>query len=174
MARFYCLRYKKCLAALVAGILLVIVLCTVPVNASTSTSTQASVEVLPSGNSSCGYEIVNLRSVIFPRQALHQADDIGAIMLRNGRIDIMLENTVAAADTVSVHAASIGWPHSNMKVYISADGEDWDYIANEKVDLPQYTEYVFSGDFGDVRYIRITHSGGITILLLDAVCAKGG
>jgi hypothetical protein len=174
MARFYCLRSKKCLAALVAGLLLVIVLCTLPVNASTSTSTQASVEVLPSGNTSCGYEIVNLRSVIFPRQALHQADDIGAIMLRNGRIDIKLGKTVAAADTVSVWAANVGWPHSTMKVYLSADGKAWDYIANEKISALNFNKYDFSGDFGDVRYIRIIHSGGITILLLDAVCVKGG
>jgi hypothetical protein len=82
---------------------------------------------------------------------------------------------VPNASLVSIWVADVGWQHSNVKVYISEDGSHWTKIDSLKIRNSRLKQYDITGDFGDVRYIKVERNGTpLSFLMLDAVYAKGG
>jgi hypothetical protein len=86
-----------------------------------------------------------------------------------------VKNNVINASTISVWADNLGWQTSNMMVFISADGRKWKQVGHEKVKKDSFQKYDFTVAFGDVKYIKVSRSGGpFSWLRIDAVGAKGG
>ncbi len=166
---------KKLITAMLAGLLVVLLVSGAPVKADDETDVDAEVEVLPGGGISYGANVVEFRSVLFPRWALGEPDGWGAFIFRNGWVSIELENNVPDASLISIWAANIGWWPSNIKIYVSADGKRWKHIGNEKVTSANLLRYDFTGSFGDVKYIKVVRNGWPwSWLRLDAVGAEGG
>ncbi|MEA1945292.1 MAG: CARDB domain-containing protein, partial [Euryarchaeota archaeon] len=108
-------------------------------------------------------------------RALGEPDNRGAILFRNAKIAIELEETLPACKNVSVWVRKVGFRTVNFDVAISSDGVSWTTIGSETCNSRRWTEYDFSGDFGDVRYIKVTKPGTWwkpRIVGLDAVYAK--
>ncbi|MEJ2740820.1 MAG: hypothetical protein P8105_13525, partial [Dehalococcoidia bacterium] len=116
-----------------------------------------------------------LALTFFAFWALHKPDNYPAYIFHKGWISIRLEDKVKDANTVSIWAGDGGRPYSRIKVYVSKNGRHWTQINNIKVTRWGIAEYNTTGNFGDVRYIKIEHKGGRwSYIRLDAVCAKGG
>ena len=125
---------------------------------------------------SYGASVAASSRVFLPQHAPGEPDGRGAWMLRRGWIDIELEDTVTGCTNISIWTVKRDWRSPSFKVYVSADGSTWTYIGGCKCTSTGYTRYDFSGIFGDVRYIKVRRngSGRWSVMLLDAVRAKGG
>lgn len=169
------MRFGRIITSLLTGALLSLLLPAIPVSAGDESSVDAEVEVLPEGGMSYGASVQGFHRTLFARWALGGPDDRGALILMNGWVSIKLENTVSDAGIVSVWVANHGWHNSQMRVYVSADGRKWKQAGNEKVTTADFQRYDFTGSFGEVRYIKVSRSGGRwSFLSLDAAGAKGG
>ncbi len=166
--------FKKSLTTVLFGLLVLLLLYGTPAIADDETTTEGVVEVLPGEAGSYGASVIESQRTLFPSSALGEPDGRGAFIFWNGWISMELEGSVLNAHTISIWAANRGWWPSNMKIYVSADGSEWMQVG-EKVVSAGFLRYDFSGSFGDVRYIKVSRSGGRwSFLRLDAVCAKGG
>ena len=166
--------FRKSLTTVLIGLLVLLLVSGMPVMADDESSTDAQVEVLPGEAGSYGASVIESRRTLFPSLALGEPDGWGAFILRNGWISMELKDSVLNARTISIWAANSGWRPSNMKIYVSSDGSEW-MQGGEKVVSADFFRYDFTGSFGDVRYIKVSRSGGRwSFLRLDAVCAKGG
>ena len=166
--------YKKSLTILLVGLMVLLLVPWMPVMADDESSTDAQVEVLPESGS-YGASVIESENTLFPSWALGNPDGRGAFILWKGWISMELEDSVLNAHTISIWAANSGWGASHMNIYVSADGSTWTQVDKEKVVSADFLRYDFSGSFGDVRYIKVSRSGGRwSFLRLDAVCAKGG
>ena len=124
---------------------------------------------------SYGDSVYAKKNVRLARRALGEPDNKGAILLRNAMIAIELEETVPACKNVSVRVVRLGFRTVNFDVAVSSDGTNWDTIGSGTINSwMTWEDYGFSGDFGDVRYIRITKPGTFwkpRLMGLDAVYA---
>lgn len=167
--------FKKSLTTVLVGLLVLLLVSGMPVTADDGTSTEGKVEVLPGEAGSYGASVIESENTLFPSWALGNPDGRGAFILWKGWISMELEGSVPNATTISIWAANSGWGASHMNIYVSADGSTWTQVDKEKVVSADFLRYDFSGSFGDVRYIKVSRSGGRwSFLRLDAVCAKGG
>ena len=167
--------FKKSLTTVLVGLLVVLMIPCLPVIAADETTTEGEIEVLPGEAGSYGASVIESQHTLFPSSALGEPDGRGAFILWKGWISMELEGSVLNAHTISIWAANSGWGASHMNIYVSADGSTWTQVDKEKVVSADFLRYDFSGSFGDVRYIKVSRSGGRwSFLRLDAVCAKGG
>jgi outer membrane protein assembly factor BamB len=108
-------------------------------------------------------------------RALDEPDDRGAVLSRNARIAIELEETIPSCKNVSVRVVRLGFRTVNFDVAVSSDGTNWDTIGSGTCgSWMTWTDCDLSGDFGDVRYIKITKPGTFRkprLMGLDAVYA---
>jgi hypothetical protein len=166
---------SKLLTVVLAGLVIVIALSGGLVMADDVTSTVAGVQVLPGENITFGARVIGINSVLLPGRALGEPDGRGAIILLNGWISLELKKNVLLTNTIIIWVANIGWQSSNMKVYVSTDGKKWKLVDDKKVTSANFKRYDFISNFGNVKYIKVSRSGGPwSWLLLDAVGAKGG
>lgn len=170
---------KKALSLVVVLLLCVALVAeqyAVPVWAEDESLLDATVTVTSSSPESYGASVAASSGVFLQGSALGQPDSWGAWMHRRGWISIELEDTVMDCSHVSLWLAKIGRRDPGFKVYISTDGSNWTYIGNDRCTTGSYTQYDFSGDFNEVKYIKIKRngSGRWSWLLIDAVRAKGG
>ena len=108
-------------------------------------------------------------------KALDEPDNRGAILFRNAKVAIELEEMIPACKDVSVWVRNIGFRTVNLDVAVSPDGTSWTTIGSDTCNTRRWTGYDFNGDFGDVRYIKVTKSGvwwKPGLMGLDAVYAK--
>jgi hypothetical protein len=128
------------------------------------------------GEQSYGGSVHYKKNVRFVWNALGEPDDSGAVLYRNAKIVIELEETVPACKNASVRVAQLGFYPTYFEVAVSADGSNWNTIGSETCNTVWvWTQYDFDGEFGDVRYIKITKLGSRwppKFMGLDAVCAK--
>jgi hypothetical protein len=166
---------NKLLTTVLTRLVIVMTLTGGPVMADDETSTEAGVQVLPAEAISYGARVTGSHSALWPIWALGKPDGRGAFILMNGWISLELKKSVLNSNTISILAADMGWQHSNIKIYVSADGRKWKLAGNQKVKSREFQRYDFNGSFGNVKYIKVSRSGGPwSWLRLDAVGAKGG
>jgi hypothetical protein len=166
---------KDLITVLLAGLLLVLTLPAGQVYAEDESSMEAQVEVVSGAECSYGDTVTGMWNTLFAFRALHEPDHYPAYIFHKGWISIRLEDTVKDADTVSIWAGSSGRPDSRIRVYVSKNGRHWTQVNDIKVTHPGIAGYDTTGNFGDVRYIKVEHKGGRwSYIRLDAVCAKGG
>jgi hypothetical protein len=123
---------------------------------------------------SYGDSIYAKKNVRIARRALGEPNNRGAILSRNAMIAIELEETIPACKDVSIWVRKVAVHSPSFEVAVSSDGVSWNVIGSETCDSWMWTEYDFDGDFGDVRYIKITKPGtwwNPRIMGLDAVYA---
>ena len=107
-----------------------------------------------------------------PDFALNEPDEKGAKIKRNGKIKIELNGTIKDCDTVSIWASG---KKTKFKVFVSEDGTNWTKIGSKKCRSNHFEQYDFTGDFGDVRYVkykRIDNGRVKPKMFLDAVYAS--
>jgi hypothetical protein len=122
--------------------------------------------------------------VFYPTDALHEPDGATARLYYDERsLSVELECTISDCTNVSIWAVWGGlpqppWPLS-FDLYVSPNGADWTKIGSDTVGpWDSLRQYDYSGNFGDVRYIRMDtrHEPGPTdgpprFIALDAVYA---
>ena len=162
----------------IAGVLLLCVVFTVvnyaaPVYGDED-SLPAEVTVTSPAAGSYGVEVVGSSRVLLPRRALSEPDGRGAWMLCRGWIDVELEDMVTDCSEVSIWAAKRGRRSLRFNVYVSADDSAWIHIGSGKCTSRSYARYDFSGDFGEVKYIKVKRNGldRWSVMVLDAVMGE--
>ena len=125
---------------------------------------------------SYGESVYAKKNTRFAWRALDEPDDVGAVLFRNAKIVIELEETIPACKDVTVRVSRLGFRTVNFDVAVSPDGTNWIKIGSESINSwMTWEDYDFNGDFGDVKYIKITKPGTRwkpRIMGLDAVYAK--
>jgi hypothetical protein len=161
---------------LLAGIITGVLVGTVPVVAEgDESSVNAGVNVVDGSEAVFGGNIGAYHNVLFPRRALGEPDRFTAWLYNNGWINIELAETVPACTSVSIWAGHFGWSTVYFWVYTSPDGNIWRQAGNIRTNGPGIKLYELSGDYGNIRYIRVRLVGSRWALsMLDAVSAKGG
>ncbi len=127
------------------------------------------------GAQSYGGSVYSSKNVVLGWNALGEPDDFGAIFFRNAKIAIELEETVPASKNVSIRVRKVAVHPTSFDVLVSSDAVNWVTIGSGTCDSRMWTEYDFSGDFGDVKYIGIRKPGKWwrpKIMALDAVYAE--
>ncbi len=128
------------------------------------------------GKQSYGGSVYYKKNAICVWNTLGEPDELGAVLYRNAKIAIELEETVSACKNVSVWVTQLGFYPVYFEVAVSVDGSNWDIIGSETCNtMWVWTQYDFDGEFGDVRYIKITKPGSRRppkFMGLDAVYAK--
>ncbi|MFV9678054.1 MAG: CARDB domain-containing protein, partial [Methanosarcinales archaeon] len=130
---------------------------------------------------SYGKNVHSQRNVLYARGALGEPDDRGALMYRNAKIVITLEDSIPNCEKVSVWARRVAGQAPKFTVEISSDGKSWTEIGTETCNSFGWTQYDFNGNGQDVKYIRITKHGSssrgwwqqLKLMGLDAVYAEG-
>jgi hypothetical protein len=137
-------------------------------------SLPAEVTIVSPSAESYGARVIVSSQVFLRWFALGEPDVEGARMLRKGWVDIELEDRVTDCSEVSIWARKAGWGVASFTVYISADGNTWTHIGGGKCTSTSYSQYDFSGDFGDVKYIKVKRNGWgrWSVMMLDAVMAE--
>ena len=137
-------------------------------------SERKAVTVLSEGTEESYGERVNKSyRVSYPDRALHEPDNVGAVIRKKGKIGMELNGTVKDCKNVSVWVAARR--RSKFNVYVSEDGTNWTKIGSGICKSKQYRQYDYTGEFGDVKYIGYTRTdrgGRRSIMLLDAVHAE--
>jgi subtilase family serine protease len=112
------------------------------------------------GTQSYGESVYSRKNVVFEWDALDEPDNAGAVLFRNAKIAIELEETVPVCNEVSVRVVRLGFRSVNFDVEVSSNGNNWNTIGSETINSwMTWEDYDFNGDFGDVKYIRITKPG---------------
>jgi hypothetical protein len=138
-------------------------------------SVDAEVNVIDGSEAVFGGNISAYRNVLFPTRVLGKPDLFTAWLYYRGWINIELTETVPDCTSVSIWAGYFGWSKVYFQVYTSPDGYTWKLAGNIRSNSPGIKLYELSGDYGNVRYIRVKLVGSRWALgLLDAVSAKGG
>ncbi len=124
-----------------------------------------------------GASVVGSYFTLFPNSALGAPDQRGAVLYQHGWITLQLERPVPDCQQVNVWLARIGWKFAKFSIYISDRGKKWTLIARDQISSPYYKKCAFSGDYGDVSYVKVSYDSSmswINFILLDAVKAEGG
>ena len=138
-------------------------------------SVKKAVTVVSSSVESYGESVYRKKNVRLAWRALGEQDNSGAVLLRKARIAIELEEVVPGCKDVSVLVRKLGFWPASFDIYVSSDGNSWEKIGSENCIFPQWMQYDFSGEFGDVQYIKIKKPGTWRkpkFMGLDAVYAK--
>jgi len=130
---------------------------------------------------SYGKNVHSQRNVLYARGALGEPDNRGALMYRNAKIAIELEETIQNCKKVSVWVRRVAGQASKFTMEVSSDGESWTKIGTETCTSFGWTLYDFNANEEDVKYIRITKPGSssrrwwqqLKLMGLDAAYAEG-
>ena len=125
---------------------------------------------------SYGDSIYFKSNVLFAQRALGEPDNRGALMRRNAKIAIELDETIPECTNVSVWVRRVACRPPSFDVGVSSDGVNWTPIGSETCYSWQWTRYDFTGDWDNVKYIGIRKPGGPwrpKLMGLDAVYAEG-
>jgi len=130
---------------------------------------------------SYGKNVHSRRNVLYARGALGEPDDRGALMYKNAKIVIKLEDTIPNCEKVSVWVRRVAGQAPKFTVEVSSDGKNWTKIGAETCTSFGWTLYGFNVNEEDVKYIRITKPGSssrrwwqqLKLMGLDAVYAGG-
>jgi hypothetical protein len=138
-------------------------------------SVNAGVNVIDGNEEVFGDSIRASHYVVLPRNALGEPDGFSAWILYRGWVEIKLAETVPDCDAVTIWAGYLGWQRTHLLVYVSPDGKKWKLAGNIQPNSPGIDIYTLSGEYGNVRYIKVKCGGSRwTLGMLDAVSAKGG
>jgi hypothetical protein len=125
---------------------------------------------------SYGDSVYFKRNVRLAWRALGEPNNRGAVMFRNAKIAIELEETISDCEKVSVWVRRVAARPPTFEVGVSSDGSTWTSIGTETCTSFAWTRYDFTGDWDNVKYIGIRKPGGFWIprlMGLDAVSAEG-
>ncbi|KAF5411963.1 MAG: hypothetical protein C5S38_08865 [Candidatus Methanophagaceae archaeon] len=130
---------------------------------------------------SYGKKVQSRRNVLYAQGALGEPDDRGALMYRNSKIAIKLEDTIPNCERVSVWVRRVAGQAPKFTVAVSSDGKSWTKIGTETCTSFGWALYDFNANGEDVKYIRITKHGSssrrwwqqLKLMGLDAVYAEG-
>jgi hypothetical protein len=126
---------------------------------------------------SYGDSVYFKRNVRVAWRALDEPDRRGALMFRNAKIAIELEDTIPECEKVSVWVRRVAIRPPTFEVGVSSDGSTWTTIGTETCTSRAWTRYDFTGDWDNVKYIGIRKTGGSfwrpKLMGLDAVSAEG-
>ena len=128
---------------------------------------------------SYGNSISSKRNVRVAWRVLGEPDRRGALMLRNARIAIELNETIPECEKVSVWVRRVALQAPAFDVGVSSDGKKWTQIGSTTCYSWGWQRFDFTndcGDWKDIKYIDIRKSGGTwrpKLMGLDAVCAEG-
>ncbi|MHC1576622.1 MAG: hypothetical protein ACXQTE_04645, partial [Methanosarcinaceae archaeon] len=121
-----------------------------------------------------GVDVIGGDGVTDDQLALGAPDDAGADVGIHGFITIEFADTVKGCGDVNVRLKSgAGGPPVVFMAYVSPNGDDWTYIVGADLVPSTFEEYSVSGDYGDVKYLKIEQIGNWpTELILDSVYAE--
>ena len=105
-----------------------------------------------------------------------EPDGKGALMSRNARIAIELEDVIPDCEEISIRVRKMGVRTPGFDVLVSSDGETWTQIGSASCSSSARTRYDFTGDWSDVKYIGIRKPGTWRrpkMMGMDAVRAEG-
>ena len=125
---------------------------------------------------SYGDSIDYKKNVILAWRALGEPNNRGALMRRDAKIAIELEETIQDCTKVSVWVRKVAVRAPSFKVGVSSNGVDWTEIGSETCTSCGWTRYDFTGNWADVNYIGISKPGTPRkpkLMGLDAVRAEG-
>lgn len=125
---------------------------------------------------SYGDSVYFKKNVLLARRALGEPNNRGALMRRNAKIAIELEETIPDCTKVSVWVRRVAVRPPSFDVGVSSNGVDWTVIGSETCTSWGWTRYDFTGDWDDVKYIGISKPGTPRkpkLMGLDAVRAEG-
>jgi hypothetical protein len=126
-------------------------------------------------DTSYGEHVYEEKNVLRAGNALGELDGEGALMYRNAKIAIELEEVVPYCEKVSIWARRFGLRASTFDVAVSSDGDSWTQIGSATCPSATWTRYDFTDSWVNVRYIRIIKLGTPwTPGGVDATCAEGG
>jgi len=124
----------------------------------------------------CGDSVLFKRNVRIAWRALGEPDRRGALMFRNARIAIELNETIPECEKVSVWVRRVAVRPPRFDVGVSSDGSTWTPIGSATCYSWRWQRFDFTDDWEDVKYIGIRKPGGRwrpKLMGLDAVCAEG-
>ena len=127
-------------------------------------------------NESYGESVRYETNVWQSNRTLDEPNNRGAYMYRDSEIAIELEDTIPECEKVSVWVRRFAFIPPSFDVAVSSDGENWTTIGSETCYSFRWTRYDFTGDWGNVKYIRIIKLGEPRrpkLMGLDAVYAEG-
>ncbi len=126
---------------------------------------------------SYGDSVYFKKNVRLAWRALGEPNNRRAVMFRNAKIAIELEETISDCEKVSVWVRRVAVRPPTFEVGVSSDGSTWTSIGTETCTSIAWTRYDFTGDWDNVKYIGIRKLGGFwrpRLMGLDAVSAEGG
>lgn len=154
----------------------------------------ASVTVKAPMTESYASMVVKSSKVTNPGNAAGAPDLTMATMRFAGSMELELDANVPVCSTVSLWVSADSLPHT-LEVYTSQNGKKWIYAGACSLTQTAYSRYDISGQFGDVRYVKVAWKNGNHIgqinqdallvnkdakdnsktgqIGIDAVCVKG-
>ncbi|HJH27880.1 MAG TPA: hypothetical protein C5S37_14220, partial [Methanophagales archaeon] len=123
----------------------------------------------------CGDSVLFKRNVRMAWRALGEPDNRGAVMFRNAKIAIELNETIPECEKVSVWVRRVAVRPPTFDVGVSSDGKKWTPIGSATCYSWRWQRFDFTGDWDNVRYIGIKKPGDRwrpKLMGLDAVCAE--
>ena len=127
---------------------------------------------------SYGGSVYGKKNVWLTWRARGEPDNRGALLSRNARIEIELDETIPECKNVSVWVRKVGFRLPSFEVDVSSDGSTWTQIGSGTCNSFRWIRFDFTtGGVGDnVKYIGIRKPGGRwrqKLMGLDAVRAEG-
>jgi hypothetical protein len=105
-----------------------------------------------------------------PERALGEPDGIGAKIRSSGAIIVELSDIITEATMVTVTAAKgRGKWDPTFSVFVSADGTEWTPVGGGTCTIKDYIDYGFTGEFGNVKFIKVERPKERGQLYIDAV-----
>ncbi|MHB1416714.1 MAG: hypothetical protein ACYC1C_15825 [Chloroflexota bacterium] len=134
----------------------------------------ASVTVLDPTDAAYGLTVEEAHRCYRGEDALGEPDGAGAWLLNGGRLVIELERTVTDCGQVGIWLATTGWGDPGLSVFVSEDGRRWQ-PAGGRTSVAGLDRLHMTGDYGPVRYVRLTRTGSwFSVVFVDAIRAQGG
>ena len=123
---------------------------------------------------SCGDSVLFKTRVAIATRALGEPDNVGALMRRNSVIAIELNDAIPNCAEVTVRARRVAALKPHFDVSVSSDGVNWTEIGGATCNCWLWKDYKFTGNWENVKYIKIAKPAPQPRLMgLDAVCAGG-
>jgi len=127
---------------------------------------------------SYGGSVYGKKNVWLTWRARGEPDNREALLSRNARIEIELDETIPECKNVSVWVRKVGFRLPSFEVDVSSDGSTWTQIGSGTCNSFRWTRFDFTtGGVGDnVKYIGIRKPGGRwrqKLMGLDAVRVEG-
>jgi DMSO/TMAO reductase YedYZ molybdopterin-dependent catalytic subunit len=125
--------------------------------------------------SSYGESVYFHENVLFFWNTLGEPDRWDALMSRDAKIVIELEEAIPNCEKVSVWIRRAGVLIPEFEVSVSSDGSNWTSIGSDTCKNYVETQYDFTGNWNNVKYIKLTKPRTLfpKYMTLNAVYAEG-